>query len=155
MHIVLPHICSELDQDGEEHSNSSQDPDIKAFESILVREGHLTNTHDEELDDVEILAIDVDSFEYDDQTFLGACFDSGAQRTVIGKPQADTYKKLTGVNCGRKRRNMGTVFRFGLVDHKVLEEMSIRLPLGDNHFIPITAHIVSLDVSLLLELDVM
>lgn len=57
------------------------------------------------------------------------------------------------MNCDNRFRANGTVFRFGSVDQKGLGEMNIRLPLGDNHFIIITVHIVALDVPLVLGLD--
>lgn len=68
----------ELDLGDEEYSASLQDSDDEVFKSMLVNEDHLSNTHEKELKNVEILDVDADFPEHDNQTFLGACFDSVA-----------------------------------------------------------------------------
>lgn len=87
--------------------------------------------------------------------FLGACLDSGAKRTVIVEAQAKAYCELTGIFHGVERKNKGIKFRFGNVEYNSLSDMYVRVSLGGNHFISITAHVVPLDVPLLLESDVM
>lgn len=153
VHLVLAHLCSELDMESSEHDSDDPDgDDAEIFESMLVQ---TPSSEDKELDKVEILTVSTEGFERDVNNFWGACLDSGAQRTVIGEPQAKAYCKLTGIRHGVERKNKSTKFRFGNVDHKGLGEMDVRLPLGGDHFISITAHVVPLDIPLLLGLDVM
>lgn len=79
--IVSAHLCNELDLDDEAPSMSLQYSDVDVFESMFVSEEHISNTHEKELDDVEVLAVDAELLEHDNQSFLGACFDSDAQST--------------------------------------------------------------------------
>lgn len=153
VHLVLANLCSELGIESSEHNSDEPDgDDAESFENMLVQ---TPSSDDEELDKVEILTVSTNGFEREINNFWGVCLDFGAQRTVIGEPQAKNYCKLTGIRYGDERKNKGTKFRFGNVNQKGLSEMDVRILLGGDHFISITAHVLPFDVPLLLGLVVM
>lgn len=158
VYIVLAHLCSELNvYDNSDVSSNSDDDDLAIFESMLVTKTSKYKTADLEMDNVEIMAVCADGFalKNGENEFWGACLDFGAKHTVNGKPQADAYCKLVGIKKGIQRKGEGTIFWFSSVNQNGIGKMTIRLPLGDDHFVSIVALVVPLDVPPLLSPDVM
>jgi hypothetical protein len=85
--------------------------------------------------------------------FHGACIDTGAQRTVIGLPQARAYPRLVGRVFST--RPSASSFRFGDGPQLSLGMFSIRFPLPGNRFIYRDVDVVPVDIPLLLGLDLM
>ena len=82
---------------------------------------------------------------------MGACFDTGAQMSVIGKEQAKMYCLLTEVPFNLK--GGGTTFRFGDRVYHSLGELDLELPIFSTHQRRYIVNIVDADVPLLLGLD--
>lgn len=84
--------------------------------------------------------------------FEGACLDTGATRTVVGRPQADAYSRL---NRGTASISAGAPanFLFGGVASPSLGTIDIRVPLGDGHYTTLAVDVVEIDVPFLLGLD--
>lgn len=97
-------------------------------------------------DTIDILAQTSDKFE-------GACVDSGAQVTVIGKPQASAYAAEYGSSprLGETKRT----YRFGDERHVGLGTINIDIPVSGSHYVKVVAEIVDVDVPFLLGLDVL
>lgn len=87
------------------------------------------------------------------KVFEGACIDTGAQRCVIGKPQATAYTLQHRVQL--KLNPSRTVFRFGDGEFSSLGTMPIRLPTPDGSTINMRADVVRADIPLLLGLDLL
>ena len=83
--------------------------------------------------------------------FHGACVDTGAQKTVIGKPQAVAYSRMVGVKFKPSRSRHS--FRFGSDVQSSLGSMPIRIPTGNGGFLPLNVEVVDIDVPLLIGLD--
>ena len=87
-------------------------------------------------------------------TFHGACLNTGAQKTVIGKQQAEAYVLAHG-----DRRPMGpprpNVFRFGGGRHPSVATLTVRMPITQDFFLILTIDVVELSVPLLLGLEKM
>ena len=66
-------------------------------------------------------------------TFLGACIDSAAQKTIIGKGQAQAYCDFSNIPFELRddtpRRNFG----FGTHKHRSIGTLFVRLPINDSH----------------------
>lgn len=87
--------------------------------------------------------------------FHGACLDTGAQKTVIGKQQADVYAVAHGVgrtSLGPPRPN---VFRFGGGRHRSVSTLDVRVPIAQDFFLMLTVDVIDLNVPLLLGLETM
>lgn len=84
--------------------------------------------------------------------FNGACIDTGAQKTVIGKKQARAYCQSQGMTMRLQKSQ--TAFKFGNGKHDSLGMIPIRIPTinGD---ISLEVDVVQPDVPLLLGLDVL
>lgn len=83
VHVVLPHLCSRLDN----NEDVTPDPEnVSIFECLV-------STLDWNGDDnnVEILAVKVSTEARGSPIFKGACVDSGAQQSVIGERQGELY----------------------------------------------------------------
>lgn len=98
MHIVIAHLCRQLDKDhghGEDSENPPED-DVDIFRIICtggdvhVTSGGIINpTPDSgEEEEVNVFTKIVEMGTYMCTEFLVACIDSGAQRMVVGKSQA-------------------------------------------------------------------
>jgi len=93
----------------------------------------------------ELLATTVD--------FLGACLDTGAQRTVIGMQQAEAYIKFTGGTGTIKKVGPKTVYKFGGGKHDTVGCLDIRVPITAEFIIIMAVDVIKLNVPLLLGLD--
>ena len=87
------------------------------------------------------------------QPWHGACIDSGAQKTVIGLPQAKAYCRYTGTPFRPIRNN--NAYRYGVGQKRSLGSIEIRIPTPGNSFLPVRVDVVSADIPLLLGLDLL
>lgn len=88
-----------------------------------------------------------------DGEFAGACLDTGAQRSVCGLAQAESYARNHPGSLTLKPRSLR--FRFG---HHVIQSMgkvNIRIPQGNNSHLSLSIHVVNLDIPLIIGLDVL
>lgn len=85
---------------------------------------------------------------------MGACLDTGATRTVIGRGQALAYARMTG-NPLTLRRTKTTNFLFGGVLTPSLGLITIRVPISGDHYALLRVDVVALDIPFLLGLDVL
>lgn len=107
----------------------------------------------ETADDVNVFSVNVFFNMSSSECFEGACIDSGATLTVIGRRQAEMYSKLIGVQLAQKKS--GTRYRFGDNVHQGHGKIRIRIPVGLKHFAEVSADVVDPDVPFLLGLDVL
>lgn len=158
VHIVLAHLCNELDQSDDcKDECDPDDDDVKVFEQLLVSNlADLDISDDHTNDDVPIFSVQV-HFAPTTDTFWGACVDSGAQRTVIGRKQADAYISQIGdATSGIKKDvDLATRFRFGDTNHNCDGILHVKMPVADDVVVHFDAFIVPIDVPLLLGLDVL
>lgn len=157
IHIVLAHLCYELDAPEEQEDGDNQDEgdDVAIFEELLVLD--VTDANDDQsTEDIPIFSVQV-HFAPTSDDFWGACIDSGAQRTVIGRKQADAYIRQTGDKNAftRDNKNYLAQFRFGNSNHKCHGILKICMPVADDIAINFNAFVVPIDVPLLLGLDVL
>lgn len=87
------------------------------------------------------------------EDFQGACVDTGAQRTVIGKQQAYAYLKWAGLQRRLEQDKTPEVYRFGGSRHASIGTLTIRIPLADDYFLELTVDVVDVNVPLLFGLD--
>lgn len=80
--------------------------------------------------------------------------DSGAQRKVIGVPQATVYCGIPGIDF-KKLPGRTLQFKFGEAAHGELGSVEILLPLVSDYCVAIQAYIVNVNVLLLVGLDVL
>lgn len=84
--------------------------------------------------------------------FEGACMEIGAEKTVIGKRQAEAY--IAGHNPGATLGNQnGMVYRFGGGRHPCVGTVALRTPIIDSFMISTVVDVVAINVPLLLGLD--
>lgn len=166
VHLVLVNLCQQLGvigQKDEEHESNNDD--AKIFNSLLIEPPDESELHGTEFTRNENMGNGnedeaVDIFEVMSQIifpandhFHGACIDSGAQHTVIGKQQAELYAQFADVNIapsGSRR-----VYRFGNVSHECCSEISIRLPINLQFFSHIQVEVVPVNILFLLGLDLL
>lgn len=86
--------------------------------------------------------------------FMGACLDTGATRTVIGRRQAEAYARLTGRPLSL-RRDKPTSFLFGGVRTPSQGKVSIRVPISTELYALLHVDVVDIDVPLLVGLDIL
>jgi hypothetical protein len=108
-----------------------------------------------EREDISCFQIPSDSshkLESHNISWNGACVDMGAQKTVIGLPQAKAYCRFIGKKFKLKQNN--NVYRFGVGKQKSLGSLRITLPTPDSPII-LEIDVVQADVPLLIGLDVL
>jgi len=76
----------------------------------------------------------------------GACLDTGAQRTVIGKPQADAYLASIGKDIQLDKSKHPRRFRLGGSDYDTVGAVSIRFPVANHYFLPLTVDVITLNM---------
>lgn len=88
-----------------------------------------------------------------DVPFLGACIDTGAQKSVIGKQQALAYFRFIGEEFRPSMPRHELKFKFGNRSHIGLGRVDIWIPINETHVICPNIEVVDVDVPLLLGLD--
>jgi hypothetical protein len=83
--------------------------------------------------------------------FLGACIDTGAQRTVVGLSQARAYSRHFGIPF--KLNPSHSIFRFGQDPHASMGTLEIRIPTSNGGFLPVNVDVISIYVLFLIGLD--
>lgn len=102
-------------------------------------------------DDDDIFSVQTESTIL--STFHGVCIDTGAQRSVIGNPQAMAYAEFMGIECEAGPSEGRRVYKFGSRRHVGLGYMSIRIPIDYQHFVEAAVEFVDVDVPFLLGLE--
>eukprot|EP00170_Pyropia_yezoensis_P002751 contig_11549_g2756 len=87
------------------------------------------------------------------EDFQGACVDTGAQRTVIGKPEALAHLQWAGLPRRLQKNKMPEVYRFGGSRHASVGRLTMRVPLAVDFFMELSMDVVDVNVPLLLGLD--
>lgn len=166
VHIVLAFFCSQMDvrNEPEPADNDLDENDVDIFNNIIDTEtpaihvSHVVETdQSNESDDnqiVDIFAVGISPPKYEGCDFIGGCIDSGAQRTVIGTKQAAAYCRLAGVQL-TEHQSDSLHFKFGNNTHRGHGSLTVRLPVNSDHYIDVRAHIVNVDIPLLIGLDVL
>ncbi len=88
----------------------------------------------------------------DTNVFLGACLDTGAERTVIGRQQAAAYARFAG-NELHLTEPKNAAFRFGGSDYPSRGVLRICVPLADDLFLPMDVDVVDVNIPFLFGLD--
>lgn len=102
VHIVLEHLCQQIDVFQEYNGTDTNEPedDAKILQNIITHhvELYIDENDDEDPtaisespDPVEIFVVNTTLDPPHDEVSMGACIDSGEQRTVIGKKKALEY----------------------------------------------------------------
>ena len=89
------------------------------------------------------------------EKFQGAFLDTGAQHTVIGKPQAEAYMASIGQEADLETAKELRSHRLGGCSFDTLGAVSIRLPIAKDYFLPLFVNVIALNVPFLLGLDIM
>ena len=88
-------------------------------------------------------------------TFLGACIDSAAQKTFIGRKQAKAYCDFAKVDFELRTDGPRRSFSFATHERASIGTILIRVPITESHFIELLADVVNIHVPFLLGLDTM
>ena len=173
VHTVLAELCAQLDT-AHLPCNENEYNDHQVFQSIVneqyqENEPEITDQDDidDKLDNIVIEDTENDDLNTiyavhssyiitnsDETEFNGACVDSAAQRTVIGRKQALAYCSAYGIDpCFKKHDGYSPIFSFGTHRHKAEGYLDVRIPVHDSGFICIRASVVEVNVPLLLGLE--
>ena len=87
------------------------------------------------------------------EEFKGACLDIGAQKSVIGYPQAKSYSSFSGYHLRFFKSNHA--FRFGDGCYPSIGNIPVRIPTPHNSFIHTLIDIVQANVPFLFGLDLL
>lgn len=86
--------------------------------------------------------------------FNGECMDTGSQRAVVGKPQAEEYYHLIGITALIKTYSW-TLFKFGKKRVASIGKVKLRVQYADNMYIDLNVGAVEIDVPFIFGLDAM
>lgn len=85
--------------------------------------------------------------------FMGACLDTGAQRSVCGLAQAKAYSRLQPNSLSLKPQHMS--FKFGHHIAQSIGIVNIRLPQDEFSHMNLQVHVVKMDIPLIIGLDIL
>lgn len=89
------------------------------------------------------------------EDFQGACVDTGAERTVIGKPQAEAYCRWLGKEVKLAPTRAPQVYRFGGGLHPSVGKVHVRIPFDTDFVMALDVDVIDLNVPLLLGMSTM
>ena len=168
--VVLFELCSQLSDTTAEAVNGSQEMELETereeqpqqdandtsrdfdlFESLM---NHCETSS--EPDHVEILLASTNrqSCTALTEPFNGACLDTGAQRSVVGKPQAEAYYQFMGIPLAIQPSTPLT-YKFGSEKTVSIGKAKFRIPYAGTKHMFLNLDVVDIDVPLLVGLDVM
>lgn len=84
------------------------------------------------------------------QDFQGACVDTGAERSVIRKPQAEAYYRWLGKDIDLEPVAAQHVYQFGDGLHRIVGRAPRRIPFAAEFVLSISVDVVDHNVPLLL-----
>lgn len=94
-----------------------------------------------------------ESRRYDESICMGACLDTGAQRSVCGRNQALAYDKIHP--GALKKRHSSTQFKFGEQLATNTGIVWIKLPIHKNMHNDLHVNVIDLDIPLIIGLDIL
>lgn len=178
VHLVLVEICYQLDMSGDGRDSESPGTlelpsDKDMFDELLTRAEVSINTVEVEAGPVQDLSKDdreqlftvfedvvsaevMVNLSHEDSRsalFLGACIDTSAQRSVIGRKQAVAYCAFSGILFQVDTVCKHRVYKFGEKRYKGLGTLLIRIPVDADRFISADVEVVDLDVPFLIGLE--
>lgn len=86
--------------------------------------------------------------------FHGACLDTGAQRSVIGKSQPLAYYRFMGIPLVLSD-SKPKVYKFGSHRKVSVGKAKFRIPYADSRHMHVELDIIDIDIPLLLGLDIL
>eukprot|EP00171_Calliarthron_tuberculosum_P022166 IDg22166t1 len=87
-------------------------------------------------------------------TFHGACIDTGAQKSVVGREQAEAYYRWLSLPL-LISKGANIVYKFGTHREPSIGKAKFKLPYANDREIIIELDVVNLNVPLLIGLDVL
>lgn len=163
VHVVLAHFWAQMDGDDTSNEVDTETNDVDIFidivengtaaihvSHVVINDQSKANSNDE----IDIFAVNIPPPKYEGMHFIGGCIDSGAQKTVIGVQQAAAYGQLAGINL-TDPNDSSLQFKFGNKTYRGHGTINNRLPISEEHYVDIRAHIVDVDIPLLIGLDVL
>lgn len=87
--------------------------------------------------------------------FLGACLDTGAERTVIGKEQVLAYLALVGKIFKLEPPKAPIAYRLGRTLHPTVGALVVRIPVAGTNVLSLDLSAVDVSLPLLIGLDSM
>ena len=85
-------------------------------------------------------------------TLFGACIESAAQKTVIGRMQAKAYCDFANVAFELQTDGPRRTFSFEPQDHASIGTILMRVPITESHSIELLVDVVNVHVPFLLGL---
>eukprot|EP00180_Rhodochaete_pulchella_P001439 Plantae.Rhodophyta-Rhodochaete_pulchella.ctg225.p1 GENE.Plantae.Rhodophyta-Rhodochaete_pulchella.ctg225~~Plantae.Rhodophyta-Rhodochaete_pulchella.ctg225.p1 ORF type:complete len:276 (+),score=25.60 Plantae.Rhodophyta-Rhodochaete_pulchella.ctg225:1330-2157(+) len=160
VHNVLFELCQQVDSFGNIVENTEQegtqsnpeqsesDDDAVYFQARLETgaTSAAANEPSRKMDNVvmnSIWSLDTVIFAMSSDDFQGACLVTGAERTAIGKPQAEAYFKVA-CQPHKRREDRPRALSFGRVREPSIGTVKLRYPIVDQHFFKFGARIVNL-----------
>lgn len=154
VHIVLAHLCQELDQNCDlTQENNFAENNAVVFKSFLVGDDSFLKDKREEPHDLNVTTMAKPTFGHCNELFWGACLDSSAHQTVIRNLEADSYLSMAGQSITFSRCRTKKRFWFGSVTHKEICYGESRIPVGKEHFVQSIIFFVPINIPQLLRLD--
>lgn len=155
VHLVLADICFQMDKTT---SSANIDDDLQIFQSLVAAptlEQTIDNSNHEQTitdnGDIVQFCVEINFSPGTYAQFEGACIDSGAQLSCIGKKQAMLYCRA--IKKPFKITKSDRQYKFGNIRYRGLGDIVIRLPVSNDHFAEVKAEVVDVDVPFLLGLD--
>ena len=158
--MVLADLCMPLEDpfrsdDGDNAINT----DAEVFQFLLnvdtTKDASVSEVLESDGSESKVYLINYEHANVYHNTFLGACIDSAAEKSVIGKPQAELYSQLYGLPFNLEPSKARPSFSFGTHRHIGLGKLDIRVPISEDYFLPLKIEVVNIDIPFLLGLDSM
>lgn len=165
IHLISADLCGQVSDDYEDEIDRSEADgnDLEIFQAAVATSSYsltgLFVTAESESQSNEIFVKATFSSpswaSSSPVKFQGACIDSGAEKTVIGLALAEAYCSLITMDMNKALRGNFLTFTFGSKKHSGLAYIKITIPVFDFSSLALNAHIVNIDVPLVLGLDIL
>lgn len=152
---VLFALCQQLDEEDNEEEDHNDDKDeITDQEIFNTLVADFQESEEEEEDEelhVHLVDLSIYAISEDRNQFEGACLDTGASRSVVGRAQAESYCKYMGIPLMIEEQQK-KVFKFGSQKAKSLGKAKFYIPYANDKRMDIDIDVVDVNVPLLLGL---
>ena len=160
VNIVLSDFCIQLDDPfRSDDGDNAIDSDAEVFHSLsnvdTTEETFVPEVLETDGSESRVYLINYEHANVYHNTFLGACIDSAAEKSFIGKPQAELYSQLYGLPFNLEPSKARPIFSFGTHRHIGLGKLDISVPISEDYFPSLKIEVVKIDMLFLLGLESM
>ena len=154
---LYQHLAETMDESSgttDEEKEDDNTTDQELFSTLLAEVESEERTEVMGEEKIHLVNMDINFYMLNNakKEFLGACLDTAASMSLVGREQAEEYCKMIGILLAIEER-IGRTFKFGSQKKASLGAAKFWIPYGGNQMMETYLDVVDISIALLLGLN--